>query len=303
MVEYWDLYDKNGNKQAGKVSRGEDIPEGMYHLSVEVWFVNSNNEILLQKRSANKKILPNMWAESAGGAVLSGESEAEAVLRETKEELGIFIDISKMKKIHQTVRHGNTLVHIYMSRQDIDIENIKIDEEEVSEVKWVSIADIKKLALQDNFAFVIMDGLKYVIDEMKTRSHFGVYALIEKGNQILVIKKNRGPYMGLYDLPGGSLDENEEYIQALVREVKEETGCDILDREFMMKFQVEFTCFMEENGIRGCLAHTGILYRCKIAGEPDEAIFDQDSAGALWIKKDDLSEKNASPIVLVALEK
>ena len=37
-----------------------------------------------------------------------------------------------------------------------------------------------------------------------TRSHKGVYGIIRKGNQILLIRKARGPYTGLYDLPGGS---------------------------------------------------------------------------------------------------
>ena len=59
--------------------------------------------------------------------------------------------------------------------------------------------------------------------------HLGVYALIfsEDQSEILLIEKSRGPYKGLYDLPGGSLEPGENLEQTLVREVKEETDCTV----------------------------------------------------------------------------
>lgn len=60
--------------------------------------------------------------------------------------------------------------------------------------------------------------------------HTGIYALIfsEKGNKILLIKKSRGPYKGLYDLPGGSPNFEESLEQTIQREVLEETGLKII---------------------------------------------------------------------------
>lgn len=56
---------------------------------------------------------------------------------------------------------------------------------------------------------------------------FGVYGLFVKNDKLLVIRKNGGPYINRYDLPGGSLEESESLTQAMKREFLEETGVEI----------------------------------------------------------------------------
>ena len=53
----------------------------------------------------------------------------------------------------------------------------------------------------------------------KNKNHFGVYAIILKGNSILLIKKSRGPYKGKLDLPGGRQELGETHLETLIREV------------------------------------------------------------------------------------
>ena len=45
--------------------------------------------------------------------------------------------------------------------------------------------------------------------DLKEHKHLGCYGLLMEGNKILLIKKKTGPYDGLLDLPGGSLDFGE----------------------------------------------------------------------------------------------
>jgi len=67
-----------------------------------------------------------------------------------------------------------------------------------------------------------------VEDKMrKTHSHFGIYGCLKRDSSILLIKKARGPYEGMYDLPGGSPEQNETNEETFIREVKEETGLDV----------------------------------------------------------------------------
>ena len=52
----------------------------------------------------------------------------------------------------------------------------------------------------------------------------------EKGSKeiLLLLRQNTGHADGLYDLPGGHVDPNEDIFDAMIREAKEEIGIDIL---------------------------------------------------------------------------
>lgn len=56
--------------------------------------------------------------------------------------------------------------------------------------------------------------------------HFGVYARIVRDGQLLCVKKTRGPYTGLLDLPGGRPEFAENWEDALRRELREEVGAE-----------------------------------------------------------------------------
>ncbi|WP_410720186.1 hypothetical protein [Brevibacillus sp. SIMBA_076] len=42
--------------------------------------------------------------------------------------------------------------------------------------------------------------------------HIGVYGICVVQQQLLVVTKNRGPYIHRFDLPGGKMEENETYF-------------------------------------------------------------------------------------------
>ncbi len=132
-----------------------------------------------------------------------------------------------------------------------------------------------------------------------TRTHRGIYGYIENNNQVMLIIKKRGPYTDMYDLPGGSPEPGESELETLAREINEETGCILADHQNRQERVVVFDEFVEDDGRPGCLVHTGILFKCKIKGNPDRTISDLDSNGALWIKKSELNRKNATPFVLI----
>ena len=132
-----------------------------------------------------------------------------------------------------------------------------------------------------------------------TRTHRGIYGYIENDNSVMLIIKKRGPYTGMYDLPGGSPEPNETEIDTLAREINEETGCNLINFKNRQETVVVFDEFVEDDGRPGCLVHTGILFTCQINGKPDHTISDLDSNGALWVKKSELNKKNATPFVLI----
>ena len=55
-----------------------------------------------------------------------------------------------------------------------------------------------------------------------------VAAIIKKNNKYLIAQRNRNKHMGLkWEFPGGKVDNNETFEEALAREIKEELSIDI----------------------------------------------------------------------------
>ena len=64
-------------------------------------------------------------------------------------------------------------------------------------------------------------------------THVGAYGLIIKNDEIALIKKARGGYTGLLDIPGGGIEHGESPEETLIREIKEEAGADVLNYELL----------------------------------------------------------------------
>ena len=57
-----------------------------------------------------------------------------------------------------------------------------------------------------------------------TRPYLAVSAAIFRDGRVLIVRRGRPPAHGLYTLPGGGVELGETLEQAVVREVREETG-------------------------------------------------------------------------------
>ncbi len=89
-----------------------------YIRAVEMFIVNSKGEFWIPKRTPDKRIAPNGLDFSVGGHVSSGESYIEAMLKETKEELGIHLvegDIEYVNKIGPDKNKYFRQMYIYNS--------------------------------------------------------------------------------------------------------------------------------------------------------------------------------------------
>jgi ADP-ribose pyrophosphatase YjhB (NUDIX family) len=61
----------------------------------------------------------------------------------------------------------------------------------------------------------------------------GSQALVERDGEVLLGRRRFDPAAGLWDLPGGFVDEAEHPLDALHRELREETGLQIEPTEFL----------------------------------------------------------------------
>lgn len=191
-MELLDIYDKYRQKTGRIYERGNAMKEGDYHLVVHVWIVNEKGQFLIQKRQSWKKGWPNMWDGSAAGSVISGETTREAAIRETKEELGIDLDISKADILF-TVKFSRGFDDIWLVRQNVDNNELKLQYEEVADAKWVSFKEIKEMVQKGEFIeYHYLDILYEMINSNIAISK----AVPDEAEELLAMQK--GAFMPLY---------------------------------------------------------------------------------------------------------
>lgn len=98
-MELWDLYNERWELTGRDHIRGEEIPQGYYHLVVHIWIRNSKGEYLISQRSADRPTFPLIW-ECVGGSVTKGEDSLTGALRETQEEVGLTLSPEDGKLVH-----------------------------------------------------------------------------------------------------------------------------------------------------------------------------------------------------------
>ena len=140
MIELRDLYDINSNKTNKTYHKGDIIPNGYYPMVVMVVIRNSKGEFLMQKRVGCKG---GDWGVT-GGHPKSGETPLEGIITEVKEELGL--DFSNEKFIeYDSGCDGKDCYIMYFVNKDINVKDIKIQEEELSKVRWFSMNELKHM--------------------------------------------------------------------------------------------------------------------------------------------------------------
>ena len=165
-MEIWDLYNERRELIGREHIRGEEIPEGCYHLVVHVWIRNSKGEYLISQRSADRPMHPLKW-ECVGGSVLKGEDSLSGALRETKEEVGLSLSRDKGKLVRSTVRkmiNGakfSDILDVWLFEYDGKVSLENATTKEVAQTIWMNKDRIMELFVRCDF----VDTLGYFFEE------------------------------------------------------------------------------------------------------------------------------------------
>lgn len=162
-MELLQLFDENKNMLNESIERDrkKELPEGKYFMII-LLFIENNNKFLIQKTSESRE---SEYA-TTGGHVTYGDNAIKTVIKEAYEELGLVLEENEIKEI-ETVTHKKAHVGIYYCNKKIDINKLKIQEEEVDSLYWMSVDEINELIKEDKFRKSNIIPLEKVLE--KTR--------------------------------------------------------------------------------------------------------------------------------------
>lgn len=146
-MELIDILDENGNK-IGIKDREDAFRDGNFLRAVHLWIYSpKKNKILIQKRSSKKKYDKNKWDLTCGGHVKAGEDSITAIIRETKEEIGIDISSENFIKLYEEKYIGSKkyFFDVYFLEKDLDINDLVLQEEEVQDIKYFLIEELENM--------------------------------------------------------------------------------------------------------------------------------------------------------------
>ncbi|OGE73649.1 MAG: hypothetical protein A3I07_03970 [Candidatus Doudnabacteria bacterium RIFCSPLOWO2_02_FULL_42_9] len=138
------------NQPIESVVREKAHAEGIWHRGTDIIVMNDKNEILCNKRSMLKVHSPGCWDPAFGGHCLAGQDILENARQELFEESGLNAKPEDLEFV-ETIKWDNGLNkefrYVYVYRWEGDLKDLKLEKEEVDEVKWM---DLKNVAANKN---------------------------------------------------------------------------------------------------------------------------------------------------------
>jgi 8-oxo-dGTP pyrophosphatase MutT (NUDIX family) len=132
-----------GSPETGFDTRGEHVPEDSTKpepAPVVAAIVTSNRGVLIGRRNDGKP----PWTFIAG-EIEPGESQADAAIREVKEETGLVVEAGAHeigRRVHP--KTGRTMIYLACTPTG-KLDAIVGDEDELAEVKWATLAEAEEL--------------------------------------------------------------------------------------------------------------------------------------------------------------
>jgi isopentenyl-diphosphate delta-isomerase, type 1 len=134
------------DKEIGSIEKMEAHYKGILHRAFSILVFNSDNQLLLQKRSVQKYHSPGLWTNTCCSHPQFGEDLHTAVYRRIKEEMGFTCNLKEIFSFIYKVEFEDNLFenefdHVFIGKYDGEVIPNK---EEVDDFKWVDINHIKE---------------------------------------------------------------------------------------------------------------------------------------------------------------
>jgi isopentenyl-diphosphate delta-isomerase len=130
----------------GLMPKMEAHEKALLHRAFSVFILNSNNEIMLQQRAAEKYHSPLLWTNTTCSHQREGETNIEAGTRRLREEMGFEAELKELFSFIYKAPFDNGLTEHELDHVMIGYYNDEpnINREEAESWKWMGIEDVRK---------------------------------------------------------------------------------------------------------------------------------------------------------------
>ena len=178
-MEYFDIVDENGQPTGETVSRAEAHEKGILHRTAHVWVVRRSEggwDVLLQKRSEEKDSFPGLYDTSSAGHIPAGDEPLDSALRELREELSVEARLEQLRyagsfriryeeEFHGKPFRDNEVTRVYVYDAPVAIEDLRLQEDEVTEVRWFDMEEVWEELHRTGERFCVPEGGLRVLRE------------------------------------------------------------------------------------------------------------------------------------------
>ncbi len=120
--------------------------KGILHRAFSIFVFNGDNELLLQKRSAEKLLWPNYWSNTCCSHPRRGEAMEQAVSRRLSQELGFECPLEFLYKFKYQAEYGvvgaeHEYCWVYYGRYEGPLD---VNVSEIADWRFIGVTDLER---------------------------------------------------------------------------------------------------------------------------------------------------------------
>ncbi|WP_297417925.1 NUDIX domain-containing protein [Clostridium sp.] len=132
-----------------------DITVVETYIGCSIIIYNSENRVLIARRSKSKKKFPLMW-ETVGGALENNETPDDCIRREVMEELNCTINNLKLFNVYVINEDNRYVLIVYTGKLNGKVQQ----NSEIDQVRWIDRSEVEQFDFCGNEINKLLDYFK-----------------------------------------------------------------------------------------------------------------------------------------------